>query len=327
MEKSFFVGLAYIIGGISLFFVGMNFFAVGVGNSVKKRRFILGKFDKLGIFGYYLGGVLTTAVIQSSDATTILAMNLAEDGVLSKSKALALSFGARLGTVVTALFATLGEFSFSCLVVGFILPCALLCPKRHPNVKNALLGFGLFFVGLFLLRSGTTATQDVLGKLFANTGNYVLLFFIGLLFTAVIQSSSATSSLLVILTSAEIIDIRCAFFVYLGATIGTTATPLLASLKMGKSAKFIAGGYSLSSVFTGTVTLLICNFIVDNIFEIITKVPKSFQLILFGTVYSFLSSVVSLILQKPVEYLSQKISFLSIFNKIKKSKNNSIQKG
>ncbi len=301
MENSFFSGLMYIIGGISLFFVGMNFFSLGVGNSIKKRRNLIYKVDKAGRVGYYLSGVFVTAVIQSSDATTILSMSLADEDVIDKSKALSISFGARLGTTVTALLATLSEFGVSSLIIGITIPLAFLFPKRRPNVKNALLGFGLFFVGLSLLKSGTNGTEAFISNLFANTGNYVVLFLIGILFTAVIQSSSATSSILVILTSAELMDIRCAFFVYLGATIGTTATPLLASLKMGKNAKNIAYVYAFSALLTGIVSMIVCNFVVDDISQALAKIPKGVQLAIFGIVYSLISSVVCLILQTPLE--------------------------
>lgn len=306
MKFSIIEGLAYIVAGIALFFWGMKFFSLGVGNSVKRRKNMLTKLDKFGRVGYFFGGVFTTAIIQSSDATTILSMNLADEEIMDKSKALALSFGARVGTTITAFLATLGEIGISSIIIGLSLPLGLLCPKKHPNVKNAFLGFGLFFVGLSLLKQGTAESEILISSLFSNTGNYILLFFIGLLFTAVIQSSSATSSLLVILTSAEIMDIRCAFFVYLGATIGTTATPLLASFKMGKDAKYIASGYSISAFIIGIISLVIGNFIVDDILMIMLSIPQSLRLALFGMVYSFISSIVSLILQSIIEYLSQK---------------------
>lgn len=306
VKISFFVGLAYIISGISLFFVGMNFFSLGVGNSIKKRKDFLHKLDKFGQIGYFIGGVFTTAVIQSSDATTILSMNLAEDNVLDKSKALALSFGGRIGTTITALLASLGEVGISSFIIGITLPLALFCPKKRPNIKNALLGFGLFFVGLFLLKQGTLETESLISPLFSKTGNNILLFLIGLLFTAVIQSSSATSSILVILTSCGMMDFSSAMFVYLGATVGTTATPLIASIKAGQEAKFIARLYSFSAFLTGIIGLVAGNFVKDYIIDLITKIPKSLQLALFGIIYSSISSVLSMIMQKPLSALFER---------------------
>lgn len=318
MDISLFSGLMYIVGGISLFFLGMNFFSNGVGNMVKKRKHLLTKLDALGRFGYYLGGVFSTAIIQSSDATTILAMNLSEENVIDKSKALSLSFGARLGTTITALLATLSELNISTIFIGITLPLALLFPKKRPNVKSALLGFGLFFSGLLLLKLGTAESENYIKMIFSHTGSSFLLFLLGLLITAIFQSSSATSSILVILTATGVIDIQSALFVYIGATVGTTATPIIVSIKLNDSAKFIAQAYSLSALVIGLISMSVFNFCVDRAVSIIAKIPNSLQLATFGIFYSFISSIISLLLQKPFEWISGKIIDLMSIRKYKK---------
>lgn len=321
VDISLFSGLMYIVGGISLFFFGMNFFSSGVGNMVKKRKRLLTKLDAFGRFGYYLGGVFTTAIIQSSDATTILAMNLSDENVIDKSKALSLSFGARLGTTITALLATLSELNISTIFIGITLPMALLFPKKRPNVKSALLGFGLFFSGLLLLKLGTAETESYIKMIFSHTGSNFLLFLLGLLVTAIFQSSSATSSVLVILTSSGVIDIQSALFVYLGATIGTTVTPILVSIKLKDTAKFIAQAYSLSALVIGLISMVVFNFCIDQAVLIITKIPNSLRLATFGIFYSFISSILSLLLQKPFEWVSGKIVDLISIKKYRKPVN------
>lgn len=293
-----------------MFFIGMNFFTPSMGTSIKKRRRIFSKFDKLGKVGYYVGGMFATAVIQSSDASVMLAMNLADENVWEKSKSLAFSFGARLGTTITALLATLTEVGISSFLMSIALVFALFCPKKRPNLKAVFLGFGLFFLGLYLLKQGVLECEELFSPIFAKTGNNLILFIIGLLFTAVIQSSSATSSILVILTASGMMNLSSSIFVYLGATVGTTATPLIASVKLKEKGRYVAVVYSLSAFLTGVLALVVCAFARERVCLCLTKIPQNFRLAVFGIVYSFLSSVISLVLQRPLEFSVQKLLVL-----------------
>lgn len=308
MNFSLFLGFFHIVAGICLFFIGMNFFTLSLGDVLKRRKIVQTKLDKFGRLGFFVGGVLSTAVIQSSDASVILSMSLADDGVLEKSKALAFSFGARLGTMFTILLASLQETGLSSLLMSIALVIALFCSKKRPNVKSALLGFALFFLGLHFLKEGVLSSETIISPIFAKTGNSFLLFFIGLLFTALIQSSSATSSILVILTASGILNFYSSIFLFLGATVGTTATPLIASMKTKEKGKFIALAFSLSALLTALCALVICHFARENVDLFLTKTPQSLRLAVFGILYSFFSSVLSLIMQKPLEFSVEKLT-------------------
>ncbi len=311
-----FAGYLFIIGGICMFFWGMKYFSSGVGSIVGSKGIFTKNKKPLKKGGYYLVGVVTTAIIQSSDATTILSMNMAKDKLVTKENALSIALGARLGTTITALIASLGKFQISPIILSISLAVSLLLPKERKLAKESLLGLGLFFGGLTILDFGVDMVNGSLQALFQGQSSFFLLFVMGLLITAIFQSSSAVTSVLAILTAANSIGIEKAIFVLLGATIGTTATPLLASIKMDSVSKYIAVTYVLMTFLIGVVGFIICRIFVKPIVGLLSIIPNTLQLAVFGIIYGFISSFCCLLLQTPLEKL-----FKGVLGKIKFCKN------
>lgn len=299
-----------------MFFWGMKYFSSGVGSIVGSKGIFTKNKKPLKKGGYYLVGVVTTAIIQSSDATTILSMNMAKDKLVTKENALSIALGARLGTTITALIASLGKFQISPIILSISLAVSLLLPKERKLAKESLLGLGLFFGGLTILDFGVDMVNGSLQALFQGQSSFFLLFVMGLLITAIFQSSSAVTSVLAILTAANSIGIEKAIFVLLGATIGTTATPLLASIKMDSVSKYIAVTYVLMTFLIGVVGFIICRIFVKPIVGLLSIIPNTLQLAVFGIIYGFISSFCCLLLQTPLEKF-----FKGVFGKIKFCKN------
>lgn len=299
-----------------MFFWGMKYFSSGIGSIVGSKGIFTKNKKPLKKGGYYLVGVVTTAIIQSSDATTILSMNMAKDKLVTKENALSIALGARLGTTITALIASLGKFQISPIILSISLAVSLLLPKERKLAKESLLGLGLFFGGLTILDFGVDMVNGSLQALFQGQSSFFLLFVMGLLITAIFQSSSAVTSVLAILTASNSIGIEKAIFVLLGATIGTTATPLLASIKMDSVSKYIAVTYVLMTFLIGVVGFIICRIFVKPIVGLLSIIPNTLQLAVFGIIYGFISSFCCLLLQMPLEKL-----FKGVFGKIKFCKN------
>lgn len=297
----YFKGLLFIIGGICMFFWGTSFFSKGVTDFFNaKKTFASSRPNKIG---YYILGAVSTALVQSSDATVILTMNMADEKLITTKDAVSVSFGARLGTTITAIWASIGELCVSPLVFALSFCSSLLLPEKYSKIKKLLFGIGLFFGGLIVLDFGSVYVQPLVRSLFQDNGNHFLLFLTGLSITAILQSSSAVTSVLAIMTINNAMSVENAIFLLLGATVGTTVTPLLAGFKMGKDAKYIAKCHIVFSLISGLVALPIVHFSSRTILSVLALFPKELSLASFGSIYGLLSSFLCLILQSPLEKL------------------------
>lgn len=293
-------GIMTIVGGICLFFWGMKFFANGAKCSLTKSNLLLKRY-KTNKFGYYLGGVITTALIQSSDATTLIAMNMTEDGSVDKHSALSIALGSRLGSTVTALIASLGESSLSPIVFAFSVFVALLLPEKFKNLKNTLFGLGLFFGGLLLVDIGSNSINALVKQLLTNQNSHALLFIMGVLITAIMQSSSVVSSVLAVLTATDTMGLECAVFLLLGASVGTTVTPLLVGIRMRRNAKYVALMHIAFASVSGITGAFICHICQNILLSFLSAIPRTFALAIFGAIYGAIGSICSLLLQTPLE--------------------------
>ncbi len=308
-------GIMTIIGGICLFFWGMKFFANGAQNGLNKSSFLL-KRNNTNKFGYYMCGVITTALIQSSDATTLIAMNTTENGSINKHNAVSIALGSRLGSTVTALIASFGELSLSPIVFAIGVFIALVLPEKYRTLKNTLLGLGLFFGGLLLVDIGSDSINTLIKQLFTNQSSHALLFIMGVLITAIMQSSSVVSSVLAVLTATDTMGLECAVFLLLGASVGTTVTPLLVGIRMKRNAKYVALMHIAFASVSGVTGAIICHICHNMLISFLLELPRTFALAIFGAIYGAIGSICSLLLQTPLEKL-----FAEVYHKITKFKN------
>lgn len=282
-----------------MFFWGTKFFSTSVTDFFNAKKVLIA--HRPNKIGYYFLGAFSTALIQSSDATVILTMNMADEKLIDTKDAVSVSLGARLGTTITAIWASVGELSFSPLVFALSFCASLLLPEKYSKIKKLLFGVGLFFGGLIVLDFGSVYVQPLVRSLFQDNGNHFLLFLTGLSITAILQSSSAVTSVLAIMTINGAMSVENAIFLLLGATVGTTVTPLLAGYKMSITAKYIAKCHIAFSLVSGLVALPIVHFASKTILSLLGLFPKELSLACFGSFYGFISSIVCLILQTPLE--------------------------
>jgi phosphate:Na+ symporter len=201
------------------------------------------------VFSAFAAGTLVTALVQSSTAVTVITVGLVNSGLLRLAQAVGIIYGANIGTTITAQLMSFHVTSLGLPVLAAGLACRFLAKKRTLlYFGQALMGFGLLFVGLGILNSGVPHIREseFASRLFQAYGNNPLLgLLLGMTTTMLVQSSSATVGLTIVLFNSGFISFEAALGLTLGDNIGTCITAQLASLGTGISARRTAWAHTL----------------------------------------------------------------------------------
>ena len=248
-----------IFGGLGLFLYGMKLMSDGLENVAgEKLKGILEKITSNKVIGV-LVGTIVTAIIQSSSATTVMVVSFVNAGLMTLIQATGVILGSNIGTTITA---QMVSFNLEVIAPIFIGVGAIVMmsakKKRIKDLAYIALGFGILFMGMGLMSSSLKPISNlqifndfisVIGK------NHFLGVLVGLTMTAILQSSSATTGILVALANSGNIDMNVAFPIILGCNIGTCVTAILAGLTANRTAKKAALLHLLFNIF-GTVLFL-----------------------------------------------------------------------
>ncbi|MDA2921873.1 Na/Pi cotransporter family protein [Patescibacteria group bacterium AH-259-L07] len=248
-----------MLENILIFFTGLVFLLFGMLKlsremqrifSVRIRQFIK-KLVKRPIQGVLVGGVVT-AIFQSSSATTVLTVGLVSAGLISFFNSLGIILGAGIGTTITAQLVALKitEIAPLFIIIGVLL--WLVGKDKKKSVGEVIFYFGLLFFGLSLMSTGMSPLRDnqTFIALLQQTKNPVFGILAGTIFTAIIQSSSVTTSILVLLGQQGLLTIEGAIPLFMGANIGTTITAIIASIGSGINARRTAFSHFLFKVIS-----------------------------------------------------------------------------
>ncbi|MEI0516942.1 Na/Pi cotransporter family protein [Brachyspira murdochii] len=254
-----FLNLAFsLIGGFGLFMYGLKVFSDGLQESTENAlKEILHKLTQNKIFGIALG-FLITAIVQSSSAVTVMTVSFVNANILTLSQAINIILGANIGTTVTGWIISLNidVLALPALGLGSIIVTFGSENRRLRFFGEILMGFGMIFYGLILMKmafEGVRGSKDF-EKVFlmanANTmyGRF-LCVMIGMIVTAIIQSSSAALGVTISLASVGLIDYPTSVALILGQNIGTTITAVLATLGASTNAKRAALVHCLFNIF------------------------------------------------------------------------------
>lgn len=244
-----------MIGEVFTALIGLVLFLYGIEHFSKEIQYIVGdrfrKVLKRATNNRFLGafvGASITALIQSSTATTIISIGLVNAGAIAFSNTLPVLIGANIGTTITAQLTALKVTSFAppLIILGFILSLF----RRSQLIGKALFYFGLLFYGLTVVNSAIAPYQNdpMIISLFVSISYLPIAFIVGLIFTAIVQSSSITTGLVVLLAQNNLISLPQGIAILLGANIGTTVTGLLASARMSIFAKRAAYAHLIFNV-------------------------------------------------------------------------------
>lgn len=266
MNYSFF-DLLTLIGALGLFLYGMKLMSEGLQKIAgEKLRSVLTAMTKNRVVGL-LTGVLITAVIQSSSATTVMVVSFVNAGLLTLMQSITVIMGANIGTTVTAWIISLFGFkvSMSALALPIIavsIPFIFSSHNKRKSFGEFLLGFALLFMGLELLKTSVPDLQsnpEILAFLTQYTqygfGSVLIFLLIGTILTIVVQSSSATMAITLIMCGKGWIPFELAAAMVLGENIGTTITANIAAIPANISAKRTAFAHFMFNVF-GVIWML-----------------------------------------------------------------------
>lgn len=229
-----------LLGGLALFLYGMQMMSSGLeaaaGNKMKQ---ILEKLTANRFLGVLVGAVIT-AIIQSSSATTVMVVGFVNSGMMSLTQAVWIIMGANIGTTITGQLIALdvGAIAPFIAFLGVAIVVFMKNEKLH-HIGNIMAGLGILFIGMDMMSAAMEPLRDSeqFVNLLTNFENPVIGILAGTVFTAIIQSSSASVGILQALASSGIVQLSSAAFVLFGMNIGTCITALLASIGTSRNAK------------------------------------------------------------------------------------------
>ena len=273
-----------MVGSLALFLYGMKIMSEGLQKMAgDKLRSILSTMTKNRLMGL-LTGVMITALIQSSSATTVMVVSFVNAGLLSLLQSIGVIMGANIGTTITAWVISLfgfGKFSISALsipLMGLALPLIFSSKSKSKSAGEFVFGFAFLFMGLDFLQASMPDLQnnpEVLSFVqnFAGNGFWSLLFFlfVGTVLTIIVQSSSATMALTLIMATKGWIDFPSAAAMIMGENIGTTITANLAAIPANISAKRAAFSHLLFNVFGVLWMLIVFKYFVNMVDSIVAN--------------------------------------------------------
>lgn len=314
-----------LIAGLGVLMIGMKMLSEGLERSAGKgMRKLFGKISNNRFAGVGVGAV-TTILVNSSAATTVMVIGFVNAGLMTLFQATSIIMGANIGTTLTGVIIALSGFDFGAYmaILAFIGVAMTMFSKNDTvrKVGSAVSGLGLMFVGLSFmsnaLKSSETLTQ-ALQTVFIKVDFPLLLIFIGIVCTALFQSSTAMTALVVTMAAptvingavgAPIIPMQSALFIILGTNIGTCVTAILASFGASTNAKRTAVIHLLFNAI-GTIVFTVFIWVFkDGVVWLFGKMSSStqMQVALFHVIFNILTT---LMLVPFIKQLTQFASFV-----------------
>ena len=239
--------LIWLLAGVGVFIVGMNF----LGDALEKSagsgmKRLLERISNNRLSGVGIGAGVT-AIIQSSSATSVMVIGLVNAGVMTLMQATPIIMGANIGTTITGVLVALKNdyFNMAMYLLAFAGVMMGFAKKEKIKIAGSLCcGLGLIFVGLEVMSSeqafGNPLVENMFTGIFQKIDFPLLLILVGAVFTALIQSSSAATGVVITMVGAGVLPLHMALFIVLGANIGTCITALLASIGANANSKRVA---------------------------------------------------------------------------------------
>ncbi|POP33020.1 DUF47 domain-containing protein [Lactonifactor longoviformis] len=263
-----------LVGGLGLFLYGMKLMSDGLEKAAgAKMRSILEFFTKNRFIGMMVG-ILFTAIVQSSSATTVMVVSFVNSGLMSLLQAAGVIMGANIGTTVTSqlIAFNLSEIAPLFVMAGVIM--VMFCEKN--SVKKAgevVLGFGILFVGLSTMSGAMSTLKESpqIVDMLASLKNHYVAILVGFVITAILQSSSATVGIVLLLATQGLLKLPICFFIILGCNMGSCVSALLASLGGKKDAKRAAWIHFLFNIVGSAIILVFLTIALDPITGIIQR--------------------------------------------------------
>lgn len=264
-----------LAGGLGLFLYGMHIMSDAIEKAAgEKLRSILEFFTKNKYTGM-LVGIVFTAIVQSSSACTVMVVSFVNSGLMNLFQAAGVIFGANIGTTVTSQLVSfnLSEYAPAFLFLGVV--GVMFCKnKKIIKISEVILGFGILFMGLSVMSSAMAGLREDPGvrSLLQSLESPLLGILVGLVLTAIIQSSSVTVSIVLLMCTQGLLTLDISLFIILGCNIGSCGSALLASLAGKKDAKRAAMIHFLFNVIGSTIVYVIFKLGMPWIIDMLHKI-------------------------------------------------------
>lgn len=313
------MNLLLMLGGVAVFMFGMKQMSSGLEKSAGSGiRNLFKKFNKNRVFNYGIG-IGATALVQSSSATSIMTVGLAHANIVTVKQGAGFILGAKVGTTLTAFLFALsgiskGGFSISSVfaAVAFVGVMIVFSTSNEALNKIAplLIGFGMLFIGMEVMETAIGGADSILSIQLSKVFKYeimqnpILLVILGILFTGIIQSSTAATGVFIaFLTTGVIHNIDQSFFLVMGANIGTCSDGIMASLTTNANGKRIAVFHLMTSAIGAiafSIILIIFRTPVIHLFEGLFPGKPQFCLATYNLIYNSLYTLCLLIFIDPL---------------------------
>ena len=274
MSASILLSLA---GGLGLFLFGMKLMSESIEKvaGAKLRRIL--EIFTTNRFAGMLVGIVFTGIIQSSSACTVMVVSFVNSGLMNLYQAVGVIFGANIGTTITSQLVSfnLSEVAPVILLLGALF---VMFSKKQNVIKVAegIVGFGILFLGLSNMSSAMAGMKDVpqVVDLLSSLRNPILAILVGTVLTAIIQSSSVTVSIVLLMANQGLLSLEITLFIILGCNIGACSSALLASMAGKKNAKRAALIHFLFNVIGTVIMFVILQVAMDPIVRMLQSISS-----------------------------------------------------
>ena len=304
-------GLLSLLGGLALFLYGMQMMSSGLEAAAgSKMKLILERLTANRFLGVLVGAGIT-AVIQSSSATTVMVVGFVNSGMMTLNQAVWIIMGANIGTTITGQLIALDVGALAPLFafIGVAMVVFVKMPRAH-HIGQIMAGLGVLFIGMEMMSSSMMRMRDsqAFVDLMTRFSNPLLGIAVGALFTALIQSSSASVGILQALATSGAISFSSSVFILFGQNIGTCITAVLASIGTSRSAKRATIIHLMFNII-GTVlfTILCILFPLADLVASFTPDAPAAQIANMHTIFNIVTTLLLLPLGNQLASLAVRI--------------------
>ena len=304
-------GLLSLLGGLALFLYGMQMMSSGLEAAAgSKMKLILERLTANRFLGVLVGAGIT-AVIQSSSATTVMVVGFVNSGMMTLNQAVWIIMGANIGTTITGQLIALDVGALAPLFafIGVAMVVFVKMPRAH-HIGQIMAGLGVLFIGMEMMSSSMMSLRDsqAFVDLMTRFSNPLLGIAVGALFTALIQSSSASVGILQALATSGAISFSSSVFILFGQNIGTCITAVLASIGTSRSAKRATIIHLMFNII-GTVlfTILCILFPLADLVASFTPDAPAAQIANMHTIFNIVTTLLLLPLGNQLASLAVRI--------------------
>ena len=314
-----------MIGGLALFLYGMEVLGDGLKKaSGGKLELILEKLTSNKLMAVLLGAGVT-AVIQSSSATTVMVVGFVNSGIMKLSQAVGVILGANVGTTVTAWILSLAEISGTGLLFQLLKPTSFSPifaivgvilmttgkKEKHKNAATIMIGFAILMFGMDMMSSAVKPLSETpeFSEILLMFSNPVLGMLVGLILTAIIQSSSASIGILQALCVTGAVSYSTAIPIIMGQNVGTCVTALISSAGASKNAKRAALVHLYYNIIK-TVAFMVIFYALNAVihFAFLSKPASAVGVAVIHTAFN----VAAVIVMFPISFVLEKLAYITI---------------